>query len=288
MRKKLRLLGLIAFLSLCQPVPISLSQEKTAPPPPPEEVPPLKLDSATVVCIDCDKPFSFKGHKQANKNLIKNEYIGQLHKAMYVQDLYHQFQSKAHFDNCDFEGSMGYLGELVKEADKFIEGAQQKQKAGMNQDVEAEVKKAFFCIGQALHAIQDFYAHSNYVELMRENYKEYTGIPRIPVWTVEGHKIVLDWQTKGLLSGYVSWGFPKKCNEGVPTHSDLAKDSATTKEGKIKVKAWENLTQYEVAVYLAQRASYDFIKFAFTRWPLLKDKGGNVMAFDVFQERRGI
>ncbi len=283
MRNKLTFLCLIAFLSLCQPAAISLSQEKTPPPPPPEAVPPLNIDAATVVCIDCDKPFGFKGHKQVNKMaLIKNEYIGQLHKAMYLQDTYHQFQSKAHFDNCDFEAAMNYIDELVKEADKFIESA------GKKQDVEVDVKKAFFSLGQALHAIQDFYAHSNYVELMRANYTDYRKIPRILVWTVEGQQMVLDWKTKGLFSGFVSWGFPKKCDEGVPEHADLAKDSAKTKSGMIKVKEWENLTQYEVALYLAQRASYDFIKFAFTRWPLLKDKCGNVMAFDVFQERRGI
>jgi hypothetical protein len=298
------ILFILLIVSICQLTTVPQSRQK--PEPPPLTVPKIDLESTIVVCIDCErrapsgrsaggaglsrrKGFDPATHKKLEQiKLIKTEYIDQLRWALYAQDYYHQFQSKAHFDNCDFDGSMDYINELIKETDQVMELAQKYNKSGDVPKADNMVKQAFFSLGQILHGLQDFYAHSNYVELMRKEIKDFSEVTIIPLWVRDGRSKIKDLRDKGLVSGYVYWGLPQKCDRDVLSHRDLAKDTIKTKAGKIIVGEWGNITQYEAAFRLAQTASYEFVMYAFDRWPLLKEKGGNYVAYEVFQERRGI
>lgn len=264
------------------------AESRTKPPAPPLVAPSLDVDVATVVCPSCDQKFEFPGHEEANANLVGNKYVQELRQAMYWQDSYHQFESQAHFDNCAFGESIKYIAELLKEVNAHVASAQGAIDSGSGDAAEGYTKKAFFSLGQALHATQDLYAHSNYVELMSGKYKKVVEIPILHPWEPQHVKRISDLTKSGLVSGYVFWGFPQTCPKGVPSHANLAKDSPTMKSGRVVIPHFENLTRYRVALFLAREASKDLIVYAFERWPLLENMSGKYVAFDVFQERRGI
>ncbi|MDR4469069.1 MAG: hypothetical protein MRJ68_12375 [Nitrospira sp.] len=285
----LSLVGVIcASLSLLGSPADGHAESPTKPAAPPLVAPSLDVDVATIVCPSCDQKFEFPGHEEANVNLVGNKYIQELRQAMYWQDTYHQFESQAHFDNCAFGESVQYIAELLKEVNAHIASAQGAIDNGRGDAAEGYAKKAFFSLGQALHATQDLYAHSNYVELMSEKYKKVTEIPILHPWEPQHVKRISELKKSGLVSGYVFWGFPQTCPKGVPSHANLAKDSPTMKSGKVVIPQFENLTQHKVALFLAREASKDLIVYAFERWPLLGRMNGKYVAFEVFQERRGI
>lgn len=280
-----------AMCVLLEPLALPIeghAETKVKPPAPPPDTPSLNVDHATVVCPSCDQKFEFPEHEEANKNLVGNKFIKELREAMYWQDTYHQFESRAHFDNCAFGESIQYVAELLKEVNDHVARAQSAIDNERDADAEGYAKNAFFSLGQALHAVQDLYAHSNYVELMSRKYKKVTDIPILHPWAPQDVKSIGELKKNGLVSGYVFWGFPQSCAKGVPSHAKLAKDSSTMKAGKIVIPHFENLTQYKVALFLAKEASKDLIVHAFEQWPLLARMNGKYVAFEVFQERRGL
>jgi hypothetical protein len=240
------------------------------------------------MCVACDKPFDLPSHKELLKDLADNPYIGQLRTALYVQDIRHQFESKAHFDNCHFEGAQTYLGSLIEEAGGHANDAAAARTGGDANAATAAAKKAFFALGQALHAVQDFYAHTNYVELQAPKAKEAGDIPVIAPWRKADQDKIADLRKAGLVSGHVFWGFPKDCPANTISHHDLAKDSADTKSGKKLVPHLNNLSQYRLAVFLARQASLQLMQEAFQRWPVLKDINGPNVAFEIVLDRRGL
>lgn len=68
-----------------------------------------------------------------------------------AQDLDNLWDSNAHFDNMAIRGSLGYIGARWREALNLVE--KQSYGSGCRQ------------FGRLIHTIQDFYSHSNYVEL---------------------------------------------------------------------------------------------------------------------------
>jgi hypothetical protein len=121
-----------------------------------------------------------------------------------AQDL-RQWESEVHFDNCAFaEGAQHIRDEWAK-----IER--------LSDRLSDEGLTAF---GRLLHTAQDFYAHSNWIELHLDQ-------DIIPLW---------DFQVETLPAGIVSgtWliGFPKKCGSGAPSHDELNKDNPNSPEGK--------------------------------------------------------
>jgi hypothetical protein len=258
------------------------------PPPPPETIPDIRAARPVVACVDCDVPFDTATHKQVLEGLVNNPYVGELRKALYLQDVVHQFESKAHFDNCDFDSSTEYLTSLLEDAGKHVEAAQAAKSAGDMRGKENAVKRAFFALGQALHGVQDFYAHTNYVELRTPKISKVTDLEIIAPWRKEGRDRIAQLRQEGMISGFVFWGFPQKCPRGTMSHSDLAKDSADTKSGKQLVAHLQNLSQYRIAVFLAREASLIFMRDAFRRWPLLKEVNGQNVAFEVLVDRRGL
>lgn len=262
------------------------------PPPPPAEVPDLRTVSPVVVCGNCDQPFDTSTHEKVLEGLVSNKYIGELRKALYLQDSYHQFESKAHFDNCAFNDAVAYIDSLLAEVDGHVQAAQASKARGDSAAVEAAMLKAFFALGQSLHGVQDFYAHSNYVELSADQVKKSTDIEVVAPWRKAGKdrisELVGGPPGKGLVSGFVFWGFPQTCPKGTLSHADLAKDKATTPSGKVKVSHLENRSRYQLAVQLAREASQELINDAFRRWPLMKATNGENVAFEVLVDRRGL
>jgi len=265
---------------------------QTAPPPKPPapsaDVPDIKTVKPAIVCGNCDQPFDTDTHKQVLDGLVSNKYVAELRKALYLQDTYHQFESKAHFDNCAFDIATAYVDALMTEVDGHVTIARAARAKGDSAAAEAAGLKAFFALGQALHGVQDFYAHSNYVELSVKQAKKPADIPVIAPWRPEGKSRISELVGKGLVSGFVFWGFPQTCAEGTPSHADMAKDKATTTSGAVKVPHLENRSRYQIAVQLAKAASQQLVDDAFQRWPLLKEMNGQYVAFEVLVDRRGI
>ncbi len=264
-----------------------LAAQQKPPPAPPAVLPNYLQTKPVVVCVDCDEPFDFQTHKTLLDDLLKNPYLTELRKALYFQDTFHQFESKAHFDNCDFQSSMDYLAALLDEVGSHVAAAE-ATKPSDKAAFEAAVRKAFFALGQALHGTQDFYAHTNYVELQAPKVKKVTEIHVVAPWRKEEQTRVLELQNQGLVSGVVFWGFPKKCPTNTISHGDLAKDSPTSKSGKKLVAHLDNLNHHRIAAFLAREASLRLMRDAFKRWPLLKEANGPNVLFDVLIDRRGL
>lgn len=266
--------------------------EQVKPPNPPQAVPDIHTVKITVECIDdCGAPFDTDTHNQVLEGLASNSYISELRKALYIQDSIHQFESKAHFDNCDFNGAINYIDSLIEEVNGYVIQAKEAKDKGDSAETQAAAHEAFFAIGQVLHAVQDFYAHSNYVELTEQSVNRVTDLEVVAPWRSEGKKRIQQLREnnqKKLISGFVFWGIPQTCPSGTISHADLAKDSESTTSGKVKVVNLKNLSQYQIAVYLAREASLEFMRDAFKRWPLLKELNGPNVAFEVLVDRRVI
>ncbi len=156
----------------------------------------------------------------------QRECTDKLIRVQWLQDVVHQAESKAHFDNCDFAGGRAYVVERIESARKSVK----------NKDVPT----AITAIGQALHAIQDFYAHSNYVEMMAAQHADFASVRIVPIWTDAGGVRLQELIAAGLVSGRVWWGAPKRCADSVKTHGEMAKDHAKG-QGAVKITKWESM-----------------------------------------------
>lgn len=276
------------YASLLLPSLVCAQESKTAPTPPQVKIPELKSANVTIVCGDCGRPFDTETHEKVLDGLVSNPYNQQLRKALYTQDSLHQFESKAHFDNCDFDDATQYLDQLLADVDANVKRAVQAKASGNQDAAQGAVKNAFFSLGQALHGVQDFYAHSNYVEISVKNARSFADLSILSAWTPEGKKSIGDLRGKGLISGFVFWGLPQKCPSGTLSHSALAKDNAGTRSGAVKIARLENRSQYQIAVQLARATSQALVDHAFSRWPLLKEFNGPNAAFEVLIDARDL
>jgi len=173
-----------------------------------------------------------------------------LAQAQWRQDILLAFSAKAHYDNCQFEATTTYLQEQLDAA--IVAGASN------NRD------EALSALGRTLHAIQDFYAHTNYVELAVGRFADMSEIPVLPVWTAAGKDQLQRQVTNGLVSGYVWWESQNICKEPVKTHESLNKDEPTSASGKVIVPG-RNQSQHQVARDLARRATLEFLRDAFSK-----------------------
>lgn len=267
---------------------IAAAADPVKPPPPGVEPPGLGASKAVVLCVDCDEPFGTTGHKNVLEGLASSKYVSELRKGLYVQDSIHQFESRAHFDNCDFDASVKYIDSLYAEVETHVKTANEAKAKGDVAKVDAGVRVAFYTLGQSLHGVQDFYAHTNYVELSKGGAKKVTDIDIVAPWREEGKAKIAELRKKGLVSGYVFWGLPQRCDSGAVSHANLAKDSESTPSGKLRVPHLDNISQYRIALFLAREASLELMRDAYKRWPLLKEVNGPNVAFEVLLDRRGL
>lgn len=148
----------------------------------------------------------------ANDGILDQQQLGFVVAANISQDL-HQTQSCLHFDNCDFPGGIDY----IKSEWVIIDDA--GDKFGI---------AALGAFGRLLHTTQDFYAHSNWIELHEDQ-------DPVPVWNQE-----LSSLPANIVSGTWWLGSPKLCGPNAPTHSQLNKDNPNSPEGSKVVQNGPN------------------------------------------------
>jgi Hemopexin len=126
---------------------------------------------------------------------------------------------------------------------------------------------ALLAFGRILHAVQDFYSHSNWVEL---NEREST----IPVWDMRTI-------SRDLWSGYWPDDAPSFArNPNTPNHHDSNKDNAEKIKGRQKVRSGPNegKTYFELAKEVATRATEaqlrTFLPILDRRFPVINGKSG--------------
>ena len=164
---------------------------------------------------------------------LSRQELGQVLRSNILQDI-HQADSQRHFDNCAMAEGAAYVGQQWNS----IEAA-----ANRRSDAALEA------LGRLLHTVQDFYAHSNWIEI------QLAAAPPadpIPVWDLRVESL-----PPGVVSGVWAIGVPKRCGSVAPSHDDLNKDSPTSSEGKRLVPSGPHQGQslFQLAREAAVRAS---------------------------------
>lgn len=150
--------------------------------------------------------------KRANEAQLDDQQLELVIAANIAQDL-QQTLSEIHFDNCTFAESIEYINSewrLVKQAGDRLGDA------------------ALAAFGRLLHTTQDFYAHSNWIEL-------HVHQSPIPIWDQSLGTLPSD-----IVSGTWWIGGPKRCGPDVPTHSRLNKDNPDSQVGSKVVDSGPN------------------------------------------------
>lgn len=281
-----------AVLATCLLAPITVSRGNTpaGPPPPADDWTRTNFVTAHSASITAEgDPFDPSLHGAMTPSGAACSEA--LNAAIYRQDILHAFESKAHFDNCAFGASAAYVRDLVDGAGaELARLAASADGAGVSGEVEAAMLK----LGQALHAVQDLYAHSNYVELMQAQspaIRNQGAFPIVEVWTEAGRAQVAELAANGLVSGRVWWSLPHTCRADSPTHGDLAKDSPNSSAGGAPSKFTHRLTgksvsNHTVAFNLAARATRELLRWAGQRWPVLEKHCGKTLRYIVQPDRR--
>ncbi len=144
-----------------------------------------------------------------------------------------QFESALHFDNCTFDLGVQRINDLW-------------------QLIKSDVQvNRYVMFGTMIHTVQDFYAHSNWIEL-------HVGQSPIPVWD-----LVLTSLPAGIVSGTFVLDYPKECGPDAPTHSQLNKDGPDSEEGRKTVPSGPN--QAKSLFELAFAAALDATKVQFAQ-----------------------
>lgn len=205
------------------------------------------------------------------------------------QDLFHQQQNEAHFDNCAIDQGAAYVASLVGEAQA---AAKRLADATSPAAKDSALADGMLALGRALHATQDFYAHTNYLELEDETAPPPTALGNVALprlWTADGRNALKQWvKDKGLHSG--TWPIPpmasSRCGEHPEKHGELAKDSRDTPRGGralARHPSWGK-TEYDAAHALAERASIEFLSAAMPAG--LIDACGPNLGFLLMTEKR--
>jgi hypothetical protein len=167
--------------------------------------------------------------EEANNGYLNPEELSHVILGNILQDLY-QTVSAIHFDNCAFKQGQEYIMDQWG----LIEAIGNKTD-----------QQSLFYFGQLLHTVQDFYSHSNWVELHETN-------GDLPIWDLDINDL-----PPGIVSGTFILGSPKCCPKGAPTHKELNKDKPGSEEGKKVVQEGPNkgMTLYELAFKSAVKAT---------------------------------
>jgi len=173
-----------------------------------------------------------------------------LARAQWRQDILLALDAKAHYDNCQFDTTNSYVEQLVNES---VSAAR-----------EGRRDAALSAMGRALHAVQDFYSHSNYLELSLKKYGSLTEVPVLAVWTPEGRGQLIAMAGAGLVSGQVWWEPGNACASPSVTHAQLNKDTPASPNGEKLISEW-GVTNHQAARELARRATLEFIRHMFAK-----------------------
>ncbi|WP_128292228.1 hypothetical protein [Afifella aestuarii] len=195
--------------------------------------------------------------QEANDGVLDQQQLGYVVLANMAQDLL-QTQSCVHFDNCDFPGGIQHIADewnlIDTVGDKYGD-------------------PALAAFGALLHTTQDFYAHSNWVELHVDD-------APIPVWDQTLATLPAD-----IVSGTWALGSPKLCGPNAPSHSQLNKDSPSSTEGSKVVDSGPNKGKslFELAYATAlsatkvQYARFKTVKLATADLRAVRTEGETLM-----------
>lgn len=141
-----------------------------------------------------------------------------------------QSQSAIHFDNCAFPEGITKI---------------RRDRLGVLGCGDRFSVSALRGLGRALHTIQDFYAHSSWIELHQH-------LSPVPVWDVHRRSL-----PEGIRSGTWEDGAPKRCAWPSETHDEMSKDTAQSARGMVRVESGPNQgrTLFELARDTAVRAT---------------------------------
>jgi hypothetical protein len=180
-------------------------------------------------------------HKEISENAIASvggiffnqEIIDRITSANKSADN-NQSESAIHFDNCAFEEGNSRI------QNKWNAVRQQKNRFSL---------MALKEFGEILHTIQDFYAHSNWVELQ-------LGNAPLPLWDLKIQSL-----PQGIFSGTYAGDKPKKCAVGTPSHEKLNKDKKSSSQARKKVATGPNSgkTYFDLAFDCALKATKEEI-----------------------------
>jgi hypothetical protein len=147
-----------------------------------------------------------------------------------------QFDSALHFDNCAFAPGA-----------QRIDALRQLIASGTLEE------NPYLLFGTMIHTVQDFYAHSNWVEL-------HEGERPVPVWD-----LVVGSLPAQIVSGTFFLDTPKLCGPGAPTHAELNKDSPDSPEGAKVVESGPNAGQTLFALAFAAALRATELQFEWLR-----------------------
>ncbi|HSK78323.1 MAG TPA: HET-C-related protein, partial [Thermoanaerobaculia bacterium] len=174
---------------------------------------------------------------------------------------------------CALREGADFVQKQVQEADEAVK--------------RQEYGAAMFALGKALHALQDFYSHTNYVEKMAQGTGSFAEVQIVPLWTDPGRARLEALLAQGLASGVVSYSDLKACPAGAPDHHEVAKDTADFNDLARKVvPRWQNRSHYTAALDLAGQATEAFLTWAFQRWPRLSENCGRFLGYAAPGDRR--
>jgi hypothetical protein len=136
-----------------------------------------------------------------------------------------QFDSALHFDNCAFAPGLEHID--------------------AKWTAIAHGQDTYTSFGQLLHTVQDFYAHSNWIELHQQE-------DPVPIWDLTLASLPPD-----IVSGTYSVGSPKLCGPDAPDHAQINKDSPNSEEGRKIVQSGPNQGKslFDLAYDTALRAT---------------------------------
>ena len=194
-----------------------------------------------------------------------------LNKAHWHQDIFHFFGSRHHFDNCCFEDGINQINNLQKDNDADYAKLTQIQK---EKDRKRLKEKIIFRMGRILHSAQDFFSHSNYVEIMQNEFEEIEEVPAVEFLSETGQKRILELSKNGLFSERFFISFPHKCDKNKMGKQSFNKDGPKHEAGK-KLTRWQNqknnnlFTSFEAAMFFADKSTYLIFYKIFSGYPLL-------------------
>jgi hypothetical protein len=184
-------------------------------------------------------------------NPIATRCTDALVRGQWDQDISAVITPEAHFDNCLIDLSVDYLRQELKRADAHA--------------TSGRVWDALTALGRVAHSLQDFYAHTNYVEISADAFADRSAVPAVALWSPSSDAALADLRHKGLVSGTVVYERGEQCPVDPQKHAklthddDLAKDDLKWPEGKKIVPAW-NITHYRAAYLFARDASAELIQ----------------------------
>jgi hypothetical protein len=147
-------------------------------------------------------------------------------------------------------GDNGQLGPTISRIVQRWYSIAGTKKCDCCKDVHDSILKEF---GKLLHAVQDLYAHSNYVETTGGGGANGTAtMGSLPLWPMFGQPGNTPNVPAGLTSGNYVWHVPGARDPSPPpTHDQMNHDDAGTPAGEVKNKA--GVSMFDLANDLATR-----------------------------------